>query len=227
VTGATPARRREFTAALLAAAAGAALLAAAGTRDWATAEVAVSGPAAAAPVAVSGGDAAAAAAAMGPAGLAALAAVVATRGWARRVVGAVLAGFGAVALASVWQGTRTGTLSRLAADQVAAGGAVDALAVSAGWPVSAAAGAVLLLAAGAATAVRGPSWPGMGSRYDRHSAPRAVPGGDPAELWRSLDRGADPTLDPARPADAPPATGEGARPAARVTHDNARPQKES
>jgi uncharacterized membrane protein (TIGR02234 family) len=71
------------------------------------------------------------------------------------------------------------------------------------------AGGVLLVAAGVLTVSRGSRWPGMSARYDRARAPVAAsargregaPGTaaaepaeqDPAGLWKSLDRGEDPT----------------------------------
>ncbi|GAA2408051.1 hypothetical protein GCM10010191_15660 [Actinomadura vinacea] len=90
------------------------------------------------------------------------------------------------------------------------------------WAVSAA-GGVLLVAAGVLTVLRGTRWPGMSARYDRTpssarpgaeagdrpetepadgsrpaDAPAAQPpeaevADDPASLWKSLDRGEDPT----------------------------------
>ena len=59
----------------------------------------------------------------------------------------------------------------------------------------------LLALAGAFTLVRGPSWPGMGARYDTGSkggpkpARPSAPGpSTPIDQWRALDRGEDPTL---------------------------------
>ncbi|MFC3998587.1 Trp biosynthesis-associated membrane protein [Nocardiopsis sediminis] len=200
MTAATPRPgRRGFAAALAATAAGAAALAAASGRTWATGVIEVAGPTAPAPVELTGADLAPAASAMGIAGLAALAALVAARGWPRRIIGLLMALFGCIALQSVWSGTRPAELARLAAEQATAGGRAEAPGLAAAWPALAAAGAVLLVLSGLATAVRGPSWPGMGSRYDRHSAPRTARADDPAELWKSLDSGEDPTLDPAAP----------------------------
>ncbi|MFD0777064.1 Trp biosynthesis-associated membrane protein, partial [Streptomonospora algeriensis] len=93
-------------------------------------------------------------------------------------------------------------------------GGIEALHLVALWPGLTAAGAALLVAAGAYTLIRGASWPGMGSRYDRHSAPGAARSSDPAELWKSLDSGADPTLDPR-----PEAAG-GGRPVPRTHLEN-------
>ncbi|GAA4905677.1 Trp biosynthesis-associated membrane protein [Streptomonospora salina] len=189
------ARRGEFAAALAVVAAGAAALLGSSGRTWARARIDLPGPVAAAPVELTGGDTAPTVFAMGTAGLAALAALLATRGAVRRGLGAVVALFGAAALVAVWRGTRTAALEQAAADRSTAHGGIEALHLVALWPAAAAAGAALLVAAGAYTLVRGAAWPAMGSRYDRHSAPGAAPSSDPADLWKSLDSGADPTLD--------------------------------
>ncbi|GAB3461426.1 Trp biosynthesis-associated membrane protein [Streptomonospora sediminis] len=188
--------RAEYAAVLIALAAGAGALAGASGRTWARAEIALGGSLAPAPVALTGDDTAPGAFAMGLAGLAALAAVLATRGLARRVLGGIVALFGIIGAAGVWRGTRPQALADAAADRSTAHGEVEALHLAAAWPALAAAGAVLMVAAGAYTLLRGAAWPGMGSRYDRHSAPGAADSGDPAELWKSLSSGADPTVEP-------------------------------
>jgi hypothetical protein len=56
---------------------------------------------------------------------------------------------------------------------------------------------LLLVIAGALTVVGGASWPGMSRRYDEGrpgSVREGGAGADSLELWRSLDRGEDPTL---------------------------------
>ncbi|QBI53940.1 Trp biosynthesis-associated membrane protein [Streptomonospora litoralis] len=216
-------RRAEYALALGAVAAGAAALTGASGRTWARAEIALSGPAAPAPVVVTGDDTAPAAFATGLAALAAVAALPATRGLARRVLGGLVALFGVAGLAAVWRGTRPAALQDLAADRSTAHGAVEALHVSALWPGLAAAGAALLVAAGAYTLVRGAAWPSMGSRYDRHSAPGTGRSSDPAELWKSLDSGADPTLDTGPGAGDRPADAHGRAapsPATRTRHEH-------
>jgi hypothetical protein len=65
------------------------------------------------------------------------------------------------------------------------------------WGWLAVLGSVLFALAGAAAVLRGPSWPGMGARYEAPAAPapRAAAAEDSAlEQWRALDRGEDPTL---------------------------------
>lgn len=104
--------------------------------------------------------------------------VIATRGWARVVVGVLLALLGlAVAVGYGWTaavGTGEGPGSALAI----VGGALVALVGA--WTVS-----------------RGRTWPSMGSRYERAgTASRRTPR---LSDWEALDRGIDPTTDPADP----------------------------
>ena len=81
------------------------------------------------------------------------------------------------------------------------GGAAAALGdLGDGWRAGA---SVLVLAvAGSLTVIGGASWPGMSRRYGPRSGRSAAgldAGADSIELWRSLDRGEDPTV----PGDAP------------------------
>ena len=104
--------------------------------------------------------------------------VIATRGWARVVVGVLFALLGlAVAVGYGWTaagGTGEGPDSALAI----VGGALVALVGA--WTVS-----------------RGRTWPSMGSRYERAgTASRRTPR---LSDWEALDRGIDPTTDPADP----------------------------
>lgn len=191
----TPGRERGLTALLCATGAGLVLLAAG--RGWATVEA----EDAITPftLALTGGDLGAAAGALGWAGLAGLAALFATRGRVRAAVGVLIALFGAgIACASAAAVRRPDVLSA-AGDKSALLrlGADPALHVNLWWTVSVA-GGILLVAAGLLTAARGTRWPGMSARYER-AAPRgpaaqepAVPD-DPSAMWRSLDRGEDPT----------------------------------
>ncbi|TDQ48514.1 Trp biosynthesis-associated membrane protein [Actinorugispora endophytica] len=197
--GEPPVRRREYAAALALTAAGATALLAASARTWASAEVATGGGLAPVPVELPAAAVAPVASALGWAGLAALAALFATKGLARRAVGLLVALMGAGALAGVAVGTRPPALAAAAERAATAEGAVGPVALAAAWPVLAAAGAVLLFAGGVLTLLRGTAWPTMSSRYDRHSAPRATRADDPAELWKSLDSGADPTDENADP----------------------------
>ncbi|SEF52970.1 trp region conserved hypothetical membrane protein [Thermomonospora echinospora] len=196
-----PGRERAVAALLCAVGAGLVLLA--GGREWAT--VRASGAITPIGRTLTGGDLAGATTALGWAGLAALAALFATRGRVRAAVGAllVLLGAGAAYTAATGIGRahvlavaeERSTLLRLGGDLV--------VATSWWWAVSVA-GGVLLAVAGLLTLARGGRWPGMSARYDRPGTGRAPAGasgaagaapGDPASLWKSLDRGEDPTLD--------------------------------
>jgi hypothetical protein len=71
------------------------------------------------------------------------------------------------------------------------------------WRLAVLAGALLVVAAGVATAWRGPRWPVMSARYDLHAKQDAgqaapaegtpAPSRDSASMWESLSAGADPT----------------------------------
>ncbi|MDQ7904574.1 Trp biosynthesis-associated membrane protein [Phytohabitans sp. ZYX-F-186] len=102
-------------------------------------------------------------------GLAGSGAIVATRRWARRWIGVLLllVGLGVVA-----------------------GGAYG-LRETTAWALACVAGGLALAAGGALTALRGPSWPGLGTRYERAARRR---GDRPTDAWDALDRGEDPTL---------------------------------
>lgn len=187
----TPGRERGLAALVCAAGAGLALLAAG--RTWATVEA----EHAITPFAqkLTGGDLGGAAGALGWAGLAGLAALFATGGRVRAGVGVLIALFGAgIAYASAVAVQRSNVLSaagdKSALLKLGAGPSVN---VNLWWVVSVA-GGVLLVAAGLVTVVRGARWPGMSARYER-AAPRkpAAADDDPSAMWKSLDRGEDPT----------------------------------
>ncbi|KAB2367640.1 Trp biosynthesis-associated membrane protein [Actinomadura montaniterrae] len=207
----TPGRERGLTALLCAAGAGLALLA--GGRPWATvkAEDAIT------PFSehLTGHDLGGTATALAWAGLAGLAALFATRGRVRSAVGVLIALFGAgVVYASAAAVQRAHVLSA-AGDKSALLkiGAHPSLAVNLWWMASVT-GGVLLVAGGLIAAVRSGRWPGMSARYERSGAPASRPAArkpagaaaeDPSALWKSLDRGEDPTAQDAAqesPADA-------------------------
>jgi uncharacterized membrane protein (TIGR02234 family) len=198
VTGSAPRVRREYGATTLATAAGAALMLAASGRVWVTGELASPGPVAAVPVELTGGDLTGALRGLGWAGLAGIVGLYAARSWARRVVALLITACGVFALTSLWSATRPGTLTdavtRLATDTAGAAQTAGAPELHALGPVMGAAGAVLLLLSGLVSLVRAPAWPGMGNRYDRDAAPRPRQAETPADLWKSLDAGDDPTL---------------------------------
>ena len=191
--------RREYLAALALLALGAVALLAAAPQVWAAVRIDLAEDLAPVTVELSAAELAPVSSALGWTALAALAAVVATRGAARRAVGALVVLLGVGAGTAVVLGIRPTALAAAAEQATTVEGTLGDPAVAWQWPVLAGAGAVLLCVAGVLTLVRGTAWPVMSSRYDRHSAPRATRTGTPAELWRSLDSGADPTDENAEP----------------------------
>ncbi|MBC6463800.1 Trp biosynthesis-associated membrane protein [Actinomadura sp. HBU206391] len=204
--------RREFTTAAVLCALGAGTAVVAGGRSWAT----VRATDTITPLSqhVTGRELTAVALALGWAGLAGLAALFATRGRVRAAVGGLLAIFGAgIAYASA---TAMGTANvlRAAGDKspmLRLDG--DALVRPSAWWIVSLAGGALLAAAGVMVLLRGARWPGMSARYETDGAAKArvgTPAGpspaggtsragtdDPSTLWKSLDRGEDPTITPA------------------------------
>jgi hypothetical protein len=222
-----PSARRQYGTALLGGAAGAALILLAVRQQWARAVFTPPKPLSAEVIGVSGLDLVPVAGALGIAALACLAAVIATRGVARRATGVLLALFGAGAAVAVGTSASAASVLSVAASKVgspaaaAASGAVGSTtsgstgssssvvslvgttghAIMSGtpWRLAVLAGALLVVAAGVATAWRGPRWPVMSSRYDLHAKQDAGPAGgappprDSASMWESLSAGADPT----------------------------------
>ncbi len=140
--------------------------------------------------------------------LAGAVAVVATRGWARRGVGVLVAVAGGVlaersiaAAAAVGAG-RARELVRARHPLVSVSAAARPhVTASLLWPTLSAAAGALLVVVGVAVAVRGTRWSELSSRYD---APRAQGSEDGSEraraeasLWSALERGEDPTDSPA------------------------------
>jgi uncharacterized membrane protein (TIGR02234 family) len=189
--------RRELLIALLLCVVGAGLAVFVAGRTWAQ----VSGGesiVAAAPVTLSGGDLSGASA-LGWVGVAGLAALLATSGWARRALGVllVLLGAGIIALSATSIG-RSHVVEAAVEKRALLNSSADLMPVTNSWWLVSLAGGVLLALAGVLTFVRGGRWPGMSARYDSaNAAPKKVRD-DPADLWKSLDRGEDPTReDPA------------------------------
>ena len=168
---ATPARRLALAVVLIAAGAVLALVAAG--REWTAA--AAGPPLPSRSAGRSGADLLPWLSAVSWVALAGAGAVTAARGWARRLVGALLVAAGA--------GMAAG-----------AGWAVAVAGASAGWPAVTGAGGLLVAGAGAVCAARGARWPALGGRYERGARGPADPDpGRPDLLWAALDRGEDPT----------------------------------
>ncbi|MCW2888115.1 MAG: hypothetical protein QOE54_5328 [Streptosporangiaceae bacterium] len=209
--------RRELAIAALLCAAGAGLSASAGGREWAT----VHAQDTLVPLgrSLTGQELTGAATALGWAGLAGLAGLFATHGRIRAAVGVLLTVLGAgIAYASVTAVGRSHVLQAAAGKSQLLGLAGHATVDTTAWWVISAVGGLLLLAAGALVAIRGARWPGMSARYDPAGASAtqaaaadrpASPGSgaaDPLGMWKSLDRGEDPTAPapPARSEQSPP-----------------------
>jgi len=218
--------KREYSYALLVGAVGAVVVLFAVREQWAQAVFTPPKPLTTEVVNVSGTDLVPLAGGLGLAALAALVAVIATRGWVRRAVGVLLALFAAGAGAAVLTSVSAATVLSVAAGKVASpesaalsgaagsttggssggsalvvtGSAGHAIMTGAPWQVAVIVGALLVFAAGLATALRGQAWPVMSARYD---APGAQPAGtarparqpDAATMWESLNGGEDPTDD--------------------------------
>jgi uncharacterized membrane protein (TIGR02234 family) len=211
-----PATRREFMLALLAGAAGAGLVVLAVRQAWAHAVFTPPRPLPAQDIAVTGQQLVPLASALALAALACLAAVIATRSVIRRAVGVLLAVLGVAAAVAVMASLRasavlaaarasalSGPLGGSTTSGAPSGGAVHEIVVAgpgrvimagASWRAAAVAGAVAIVLAGVATAVRGPRWPVMSARFER-SAPARPRGTDSAGMWESLSRDVDPTVD--------------------------------
>jgi uncharacterized membrane protein (TIGR02234 family) len=213
--GRTAGGRREYLATLLLGAAGAALVLLSVRQGWARVVTIEPHPLPPTSVPVHGQDLVPAAGALGLAALAGLAAVVATRRTARRVVGGVLAAFGAVIILAVSMpltSAQIRAVARLApASSVTGGGTVGSGSTGSGagvagvslsshvalaavpWRWAVLLGAVAVLAAGLLAAWRGAGWPVMSSRYER-------PPGRERSAGQQRSAGREPAAGPADPA---------------------------
>ncbi len=216
----TLASRRGYLGTLLLGAIGAAVVLLAVRQGWARVVTVEPRPLPDTAVAVTGQNLVPAAGALGLAALAGLAAVLATRRLARRLVGVVLAAFGAgiaVAVAAPLtdaQVRAAAVTSAAASGQAGAGDGASTVTGTGGgggpgvaglslvrhvtmagvpWRWAVLLGALLVLAAGLLVAWQGAAWPVMSSRYDRAAGQPAAPA-DPATLWESLSQGLDPTV---------------------------------
>ncbi|MFJ5121235.1 TIGR02234 family membrane protein [Kitasatospora sp. NPDC088548] len=127
--------------------------------------------------------------------LAAAVAVFAVRGAGRAAVGVLtlLAGLGAAASAAAGAGD-SAALDSEAARILALSGTTATEVSRSAWPWLALFGGLLLAAAGLLTVRFGRSWPAMGSRYEAPTRKAPAKAAEtPADLWKALDRGEDPT----------------------------------
>lgn len=200
--------RVEFAAALalqLVGAAGALVLAG---RTWQTIVTPRPRPLGDSVLQLTGGTVDAASSALALVALAGVVAVLATRGPGRVAIGVVLAGVGA---ALVWRamagGATIGPARARAFVQSHPGvgadpGAVSRVTVHSGWAALSAGCGLLVLAAGLLIALRGRHWASMSARYETPAArgdldEETARTRASALLWSALDRGHDPTGEPA------------------------------
>jgi uncharacterized membrane protein (TIGR02234 family) len=134
--------------------------------------------------------------------LAAFGAVIATRGWVRRALGALIVVAALVAAVAVLHpGDPDGTLRSNLTDKGWTGGGYASSTTA--WRWLALASALVCAAAGAATARLGHRWAVMGARYDAPTRSRRPVVLRPEEMresdvWQAIDRGDDPTSTPRR-----------------------------
>jgi uncharacterized membrane protein (TIGR02234 family) len=126
--------------------------------------------------------------------------LLAARAALRRVIGVLiaLAGLGAIVATVLQARPGDGDLSARAGAAVGTASAAATEVDHTLWPALAVVGALMCVAAGALTALRGGTWPGMSSRYERPDTVQVQPPAPAADTaldqWRALDRGEDPTL---------------------------------
>ncbi|BDM67975.1 hypothetical protein HEK616_14620 [Streptomyces nigrescens] len=192
--------RRSLALALLTGAAGAGLALLASGRTWARGSAVLAQGEL--PRTVTGADVTGVPGALAVVGLAALVAVFAVRRAGRIAVATLLALSGTgIVVAAVLGNSDTSALREKAATAVGLTGADVHHVTHTGWPWVAAAGGLLLLVAGVLALVFGRRWPAMSGRYERTPGgargPRRAPAAPdldrPEEIWKSLDRGEDPT----------------------------------
>ena len=198
--------RRELGAAVLGSVGAGALALIAGGQAWARVTAEREAPLPPVTGVLSGADAAPLVPAAGLVLLAAAVALLAVRGPGRAVVGLVMAAAGGLL---AWSGLRAlaGGISDASTQLPGIGRAggrviVDVTPV---WPALAVVAGLLGIGAGLLAVLRGRTWPAMGRRYERAPAAARRPETDEDRAqaaWKALDRGDDPTQDPAGPAPA-------------------------
>ena len=189
--------RRSLAATLFLGAAGATVVLLAAGRVWAQGTTSVGGGSVS--LDAGGSDATGVPTALAIVGLAALVALFAVRRAGRVLVAVLLSLSGAgAATAALLGASGSGVLDEKAARTTGdAGATVEALSYTV-WPYVTAAGGALILLAGLLALRYGRAWPSMSGRYERDGTPRArkerpVDPDRPEDLWKALDRGEDPT----------------------------------
>ncbi|MEV0703483.1 Trp biosynthesis-associated membrane protein [Saccharopolyspora sp. NPDC050389] len=131
---------------------------------------------------------------MALAALAAVAAVLATGGWLRRVVGALIAVAGAVLGWRVFQQFSFGWFATGSAGGVPPGSTPIGEASSEPYgPLLMTAAALLLFVCGVLVALRAGRMPAMGAKYSAPGAEKQKSHDPDRQMWNDLDAGRDPT----------------------------------
>jgi uncharacterized membrane protein (TIGR02234 family) len=205
-------KRVEFALAVLLDLLGAGAVLLIARRTWQTVRTPRPRPLADDVLDVSGHVLDAATTALGLVALAGVVAVLATRGAARRGVGALVAVAGAmlawrsiIGLDAV-SAVRARALVRAHHAAVGTDASVAPhVTVHAQWPALSIGCGLLIVVAGLLVAVRGGGWAGMSARYDAPSTRQPASEDVEAEraradasMWTALDRGDDPTSEPRR-----------------------------
>ena len=128
--------------------------------------------------------------------LAAVAAVLASSGWVRWLLGALLIGAAVpptVGVLRVLDGRWLTSIAMSAAQRPARSVPVGSVTVLLPGPALAAVAAVLLAAAGAALVLRGHRMPRLGRRYQTPAARSNGPEIPTGRFWERMDAGEDPT----------------------------------
>jgi uncharacterized membrane protein (TIGR02234 family) len=187
--------RRPLALAVLGCAGGGLLVMLAAGRSWSHTTVMSFGAAQPRQLFVAGHQVAPSLPALGIALLALAGAVIAARGWLRRVVGVLVVFVGALCI-GVGVSAR-GDVSRALQNREHGAQGITVHATANGWWLIAVLGGVLSILAGGATVLRGQAWSAMGSKYDAPAAGArsgpAAPADSDAATWAALDRGEDPT----------------------------------
>lgn len=190
MTGERPPRSREYALALALLVLGGALAWWATSASWAVGEQELLGDTsgqdvgAVAQQSLSAAALAPAAAAMPIVVFAGLAGVVGSRGWLRRVIGAVICLAGGVL---TWSGVST-AMTLEVGDPVSPPAVGVLVSVAIAYPVLAAVAGLVVAVTGLLVVSRGAQWPSLGANYER-STDR------PRDAWEALDAGIDPTDD--------------------------------
>ena len=154
---------------------------------WATATVTVLGGTGSRILAVNGGQAVPQAISLSIVALAAALALLSLRSWARQLVGVLLVAVGVV--------IELGIIDFLRNPAIDAGNDTLGSIQTNSWWILAAVCALLIIAAGAATAIFSRSWGALGAKYEAEGVRKTKE----MSPWDALNSGQDPTLTPADP----------------------------